>query len=314
MITRRASGLIIANALIFIVATTAFFVLERILPVAAGTRGIENSNLAYYQAQAGVESAMMGLSRANAFLEPSATGGTSSVSYAAAARSLTPLVPIAGEGNSDYDQDWNKIGANDPVQLALPINVNWSNAKIFFRVPNLDGSGTTDETLSGAFYGTSSGIVVWSLTSDNGKFLNPVDESQTFRFTGPGGDVLSSATTPAPAFLNNLRQGRDQNSATQQFATFSSQASGADCNGASARCTLRFSVLRPLMTASGQTIPYLEYKMDFTTAGPSGVPVSVPDRFTLVQGRGTAFGFRRDIEKKVPQATAVQGLDVTVFN
>lgn len=314
---RRGSALIIANAIIFVVAAIAMFVLEKILPVAEGTRGVENSNMAYYRAQEGAEAALMQLSRNDAFVVPTASGGTRAVGYSAVTHALTPVIPSPGEGNSDYDQDWNKIGANDPVQLVLAPNVDWSNVRVFVRVPNLDGDASTDETLSGAYYATSSGVIAWALTSGNGNFLNPMDESNTLRYVAPGtsGDVFSS--TSSGSVTLHLRQGRNQDAVTGvQFSAFYAGTTAAGAGScASVSCTLRLSTLRPLLTASGQVIPYLEYKLDFSNAqNPGPGPVDMPDRYVRIASQGDVYGFRRDVEKKVPQTTAVQGLDVTVFN
>jgi hypothetical protein len=103
---------------------------------------------------------------------------------------------------------------------------------------------------------------------------------------------------------------REGLNASGSYESISSFTTGAgECSDSNGKCTLKLSVIRPIITKEGNVIPYLEYKIEML-----GANRPLLDRFIRVASRGTAAGFRRDVEMKIPQSTAIQGLDVTVFN
>jgi len=61
-----------------------------------------------------------------------------------------------------------------------------------------------------------------------------------------------------------------------------------------------------LNDANRTSIPYLEYSID--TGGQN-----IPTRFTNINAIGGAYGFRKNINVKVPQLTTDQAFDFAVF-
>lgn len=326
MRARRGSSLIIACVILFVVATIATVTLERIIPISHGTRGVEGSNIAYYQAQNGVEAVLMQMNRASPFIQPTATGGAvTSKGYDAGGASFTWVIPAPGEGNSDYSSDWNKVGPNDPVQIFLTGGMDWTKVNFTFRVPQVASLGAV--TLSGGYYDLSgTGLVAWTMASSNGAFFGPLSETGAFTVD----DVNPSNASQVVGSFNgrtrfDQRDGRDNDAFSETLESFAGNYSPSptaqpNCDNPANLCSLRLFGIRPIVTASGQTIPYLEYQIRFreandcTSVGGNNVNHCLPDRFVKISSSGYSYGFRRDIVKKVPQATAVQGLDVTVFN
>lgn len=79
----------------------------------------------------------------------------------------------------------------------------------------------------------------------------------------------------------------------------------SNCSASNA-CTLKLSLINPLMLQDGVTIaPYLEYQANFN--------VPVPLQTAVVETQGYMGGFRKNITRFVQQMTTNEALDFTVF-
>lgn len=80
------------------------------------------------------------------------------------------MIPPVGEGESEFDTDWNTISPANPLQLEVgnASISDWNNVEFYFRVPDLDGDGSfVDQTLSG----TTTPMINWSI-SGGGDTMN----------------------------------------------------------------------------------------------------------------------------------------------
>ncbi len=301
---KRGSALVIALLLLFVTAAVSVYVLEKSVPASQGVRGIEDSNLAYYRARSGVETVLARVDPGNPFSATGATG--SSGSYFASSSAPVALIPSPGEGDSDYDQNWNKIGPANPVQIMLPMNFDIAYSEFYFRLPDVDGDGQL-ESFSGAYYATNSGVISWFVSNGSGGYLVPSDAGQIITHGSVAKGVPVTATV-SPVLIN-LKGATDQDSNSAPLAS-KFGAAGLDCGHK--KCTLRLSVVQPIVTSSGQTLPYLEYRIRPMQTSSSGA--LTPERFLKIASQGYANGFKREIVEKIPQTTVTQGLDTTVFN
>lgn len=47
------------------------------------------------------------------------------------------IMPVAGKGNSPYDDDYNIISLGNPVQIVIPDGIIWNNVSFEFRIPDI---------------------------------------------------------------------------------------------------------------------------------------------------------------------------------
>jgi hypothetical protein len=88
----------------------------------------------------------------------------------------------------------------------------------------------------------------------------------------------------------------------ERFATFY----GNNCTASTASCILKLSIVNKLETINLTKIPYLEWRIDFWGK-------SVPLRYEVIQASGKSYGFRKDLELRIPQQTVSEAFDFTVF-
>jgi hypothetical protein len=117
-----------------IIAAT-LLLLEKIVPTARSTRGIENANVAYYHAYGAIENSFLAIAKHkdDASYGTSGTIGTTEFSVV----STGTTMPLTGRGNSELDSDYDMIGPGAPVQVKLGTGLNM-NFKITAKVPNFN--------------------------------------------------------------------------------------------------------------------------------------------------------------------------------
>ncbi len=71
------------------------------------------------------------------------------------------LIPLAGNGNSPYDTNWNIVSMGNPIQLVIPNGMNPFDLKFTFRIPETEPSAHTGTSIVYA----NSGIIMWTFTS-----------------------------------------------------------------------------------------------------------------------------------------------------
>lgn len=70
-------------------------------------------------------------------------------------------------------------------------------------------------------------------------------------------------------------------------------------------CTLKLSLINPLVLTTNEIAPYLEYQGTFN--------VPIPLQTATVEAQGYAGGFRKNITRFIQQMTTNEALDFTVF-
>ena len=276
--------------------------MERILPASRDTKGIELGNAAYYYAESAEENALAFMSGSNPFIERTSSGGSfTSTGNLYQIAAMTSVVPRAGEGNSEYDKDWNTISPGAPIQLRFNHNLNWSDVnafKITFRIPNL-WTGYT-------FVNAGSGIINWTLSDGSGAIL-----------LGSGAGMITPTEITNSTLLSlTAREGADISSSLSgseigralSIGDFYSDYLGSACSAQ--KCTIRFSIINALSVISGTqttTLPYLEYKIQL------GSGIQIPEQYASIKTEGYYRGFKKTTVKKIRQLTGNEALDFAVF-
>jgi hypothetical protein len=162
LLVRKGSALIISMFITTIIIIIALYLLDKIVPYARDIKGIENGNVAYYQATTAVNEAILAMSGSNPGYETGATTVSNGSGYRLSVTATGKVLPQPGHGTSEYDRNWSKIGIGNAVQLVLPNGISWSDLNTFFkfRVPDLNKDGNNAEIL----FVTTTPIINWILS------------------------------------------------------------------------------------------------------------------------------------------------------
>ncbi|MDD2566175.1 MAG: hypothetical protein PHZ26_02615 [Candidatus Gracilibacteria bacterium] len=299
---KKGSALMIAIICIVIISSIMIYFLEKLLPIARNIKGIENSTVAYYNGLSGIEQSLLFMKTASVGTESGVTYNTSNPQgYSFQITASGTKIPIAGEGNSEYNSGRNIIGPGQPIQLAIGSGITWSSVELKFKAP--DGMGLTG-TLD------NSGIINWQLSGKN------TDGTGIILYASGESNMIKGGMIDGNPIYLDTKDGFDLNGSGGTFddfydtdgspfnATTGLGANGANCTSNS--CTLKLSIINPLIGTGGQAIPYLEYKIDFGF-------VKVPLQYAIIQSDGYSYGFKRHIRSTARQQTTSEALDFTIF-
>lgn len=288
----RGSALIITIFITTILMMIGLYLLEKIIPVSRSVKWIENSNVAYYQAQTAVEAALYAKDPSNPGVEFSSGSTSGSTSWNVTTTSSGTSIPILWQGNSEFDHDWSRIGIGQPVQLKLPAGINnWGSVEFHFRVPDLDRDGSNTETLSG---GSSTGAIIsWILTGSGDSLYASGSQAITDNY-------IRVSDVDGNGLMIEGKEGVTISGSGKTFWGFY----GENCM--SNPCSLKLGVINPLILSDGGYAPYLEYKI-------TGFATPVPQQYAVINAAGYSVGFKQNIQKQVQQTTTNEALDFTIF-
>ena len=166
----RGSAMIIALIVLILLTIMSTVFIEKLVRFSEASDGIENSNIAYYQALGMIEETLYNPT-VNKYTPWNVLNSGSIISTGKGKSIVVSTgattIPESGKGNSPYDpqnKDYNIIALGEPVQIVIPDGIlNWDNIKFKFRVP---------VTESGALSATGvdtakllSGAILWTLAS-----------------------------------------------------------------------------------------------------------------------------------------------------
>ncbi len=306
----RGSALLIGMWLIIILTVIWVVFLEKIWRFSDQTENIEQSNASYYLATSAIEEAIYTTDKRTPWgISLIGTGTIQTVWYTGAASPFTQVVPRPGNGNSDFDPNWNIISLGDPVQIVIPNGVRWNDVNFYFRVPDLDNNPVTnrdslDVSLNGKW------IVNWVIAASTEALFA---SGETNVFTDD--EIIDWNNLSPPLVTIQNKSGNTSSGWSMIFDFFysnSSHLNGTDpVNGKclSFWCTMKLSLLRPILLTWGKSIPFLEYKIDFT----AWFPAWIPDQFINLSTKGYSNGFLRTRTIQIPQITTNTALDFTIL-
>lgn len=292
-------SLAFAMGIILSVSITIIYLLEYVMPFAKDTKGIEFSSNAYYQSNSAIENALF-------FVANNELGDESNDELNIWINSQSNqekavytdlwfdivargnIIPPPGEGNSEYDPDWNRLSLGKPLQLEIWWD-SWDTWNIEFRVP--------DTGIWRNIYLEPKpwGILAWQITSDDATLNSASSYDRVENETLKTGKISD--------FNINAKSGTKLEGESSSFQNFYE----THCDDDTEKCTLKISIINNLeLNNSNKTpLPYLEYRI-------SGMQWA-PLRYTRIRATWYSHGFQKDIYIKIPQQTVNEAFDFTVF-
>lgn len=305
---RDGAALIFAIVLVALFTSLALVFLEKLYPFAQNVSGIERANMAYYVMISSIEKSLETVEwkapwkiRPQQF--PLIPTPSTFTGYTVTVLTGSNVIPVSGYGNSEYDQNWNIISLGQPIQLVLPGGIQWSNVSIVFRIPDLNLDGNFDS--NDGNLNTNSWYVNWILIG-SGKALVPWDKDEL---------ILGSSLNMKWDISIAAKQGKAirDNEVKRWFSEYYSDSSPSglwNCNDSTNDflCTIKFSILRPLIdeTPQWKNIPYLEYQI-------TNIGRNIPLQFMTLDAKGVVYGYARVRRILIPQITTNAAFDFAVF-
>lgn len=304
--SQRGSALLVSLVILILLTIMTTVFLERIWTFNKISKGIEESNVAYYTTLGVVEEQL--IDPLVTKFQPWKIQNVSDMTSVNTGSRLTAstgstVIPNPWEWNSPFDHDYNLISLWDPIQLVIPEWVDWTNVNFTFRIPHIGTSGTWIDTNM-----TNSWIILWTL-GYTWASLFASGETNIFRWVNIGSaynlfwDFYGISNTGT-----NMRLSSFYNDITGDYLG----TTGTNCTWFA--CTLKLSLIRPIRTSASQwswpwdnrTIPFLEYKIDFGT-------VKIPNQYMILKSDAYAYWFFRSTTVKIPQITTNTALDFAIL-
>lgn len=316
-INKNGFSIIIWMGLVVLITLSAYVILAYILPFSKNVKWIENASNAYYVSYGWIEEALYYVKiRWSLLSETGIIMPNTAIWVSYSTDSSTYRIPATWEWNSEYDKDYNIISPTEPLQFEIgnnyyynpsstPVpNVILSNLEMFFKVPNFESGNSL--TLS---WWWNYPIINWMISSWSGEILysswNQIMASRIFTSDSPlviFDNVFRLKKEPGynlPWWLTVIKW-------VDLFWNIVEPADFYQNNCKLNSCILKMSIINKLQLTNGKFIPYLEYLLDPHWA-------IIPDRYTKINSSGKSYGFKKDLEVKIPQQTVNQALDFTVF-
>ena len=315
-------ALIIAISLLAFVTIMTVVFIEKLYPYTKLVRNIEDSNISYYYATASVEETLLTMSWTSPWnATPKTDMGTIAkglTGYIMEMSTGSNNIPAIWKWNSPHDANWNILSLGRPVQIVIPSWVVWTDVDFSFRIP--------DEFLSGIpnaqreLQNMGSGYVNWMLIYGTGAFYAS-GELNTIKWM----DIIMTgstygwiATAPYNIITDRAKNGKFTSPTwpTGTIHDYYINATHGPWNGLTGihcndtpwyQCTLKLSIIRPLVLVNDKQLPYIEYKVNFPTG------LQIPLQFMTLQSYGFSRGYVRTRRIFVPQITTNTALDFTVF-
>ena len=282
-------SIVIAMVLTIFIGLTALYILEYIIPFGRNVKWVENASKSYYQAASWIEDAFWFISQndiGDEYDESISSSENIDFWY-----EMTPngsQIPLSWTGDSEYDDDFNLLAPSSPIQLEVWNDMisDWNNVDFNIRVPD---TGWPWWAYTLAWW--TNFIINWQLSTPD-TTLNSDDSLITANDVNSTTDINLGSRYGKTLDDNSPQRLRDFYNA--ECTTWVS-------------CSLKLSIIWNLVATTGNTsIPFLEYNIDFWWD-------LVPLRFVQIESTGKSFGFRKDLNVRVPQLTVDEAFDFTVL-
>lgn len=278
-------SIVLALGFTLLLSFTGIYLIEYMVPFARNISWIENSSKAFYQSYWAVEESIYRTYEWGVWFEPPVNplAAASPVDNAYSVTSLWNVIPEVWRGSSFLNNNLNIISQNIGVNLFVGNNAFSSlprNLRAEFSVPDFDGDSSPDSLQ------TSTDRLLWQLS--DGQL------SLTSR------DLVGWDETLTNLFTNNANsQWYMLDGSTQYFSQFYAS------NCITKDCVLRFSVVNPLISSDGWTMPYLHYRI----VGSSNIPFQE----SYISAQWKSYGFKKDLEVVIPRPATNSAFDFTVL-
>lgn len=288
-------SIIIAIWLVVISSLLALTILEYMVPFSRDVVWVENSTLAYYNANSWVEVWLYFLNnRADDELKNSSNKWYSSqrTDFKFDSYVSSNNIPEFWKWSTWISSnDWNKISIWNPIQLSIWYNYITAprDFNITFRVPDLDNDFFPD-TLETSVLWTWYWLINWQI-SGNWETLNS-DPSSMITIWDINWQNISNIFDSGVSWTLVDWTSLD----FQNFYT---------TNCVTNECILKFSIVNSIVTDAWATSPFLEWQISSIS--------SIPLRYFRIESEGISYWYTKNITVRVPQNTVSEAFDFTVF-
>lgn len=271
------------------------YFLDKLVPISRNISWVENTNVAYYNWLTGIEEALYSMSWSNPWFESWQTFNptTTSTWYSFQITASGKQLPSTWQWNSPFDTNWNRIWIWEPLQLVVTSWMDWGNVVFNFKVPNLWSWSSL--TLSWWTWA----IINWSLA-----WSGTILFASGSQITASGWEIWNSSTS-----WNDITLGWKA-WLTIEWISKTLNVFYNDlwsyCNWY--KCTLKLSIINPLISTTWEEIPFLEYKISFNWTNPA-----TPLQYAIINADGYSYWYKRSIRKEIRQLTTAEAFDFTVF-
>ena len=309
---RRWSALLTGMIVMLVVTVLMSTFIEKMIRFGKSSQGIVQSTQAYYKATSIVETTLMNTDELrkqpwNIGLKPANIVNWSGSELAV--MTGAKIVPAPGYGNSPFNDNYNLIGLSDPAQIVIPEWVSWWDVNFEFRVPNM----AKDVNYSYSWVDTTSWnswAILWTLASTGGTLYASGETSNSMFMFGDINHSNKKIFGMSGFYIDS--NGNDTSTTFQEFYNDSTNGLGSSWDKcANFQCTLKLSLLREIPLADWRTLPFLEYKIDFSLNG-GGNP-SIPNQYMVLDAKGYVWGYLRTRRVAIPQITTNTALDFAVL-
>lgn len=308
---KKALSLVIVMWIVLVSSLFILVLLELMLPFSRSVVWMENSAKAYYLANSWLEDSMLILKKDwqqrnqdfflnwkfwnlnnNQELKKLRTGIFINL------KNFSTQEPESGKWNSEFDRDYNKISAWDPIQMTLEWIRDISNLKIFFKIPTIN-------LLDYDLKEQNSIYINWQLSWENG-FLNSNNVYRTWWVTR-----RKYYTIFTPNFFNQDLYIKDFTWLNSKWDYQRFQDAYNQLNCSTKKCILKFSVVRELKAREKKssteiTLPYLEWKI-------TNWSDDFKKRYADIKSEWKSNWYKRELNIKVQQETVNEAFDFTVI-
>ncbi len=296
-------SILLAMWITLVTGMIAILILEFIIPFSRNIKWVENSSAAFYQSYSGIEEAMwfisqndLGVGNTDSFVQANPQDTAYSVV------SMTSIIPPTWKGNSEYDTNWNRFDNNFPIQLAITdSDIDFSDVEFTFRIPaELDDGNNVEWNDDTQLY-----LINWIITG--------ISDPDNVKWNSDDVPVVLNGINTKLIRKDEIwdidisiwdREWRTIDWNTCSITNFTNNSCSWISNIYDV--TLKMSLVDQLILDNGKSIPYLEYQIDFWSD-------SVPGRYTQIETSGKSYGFRKNMDIKVPQQATNQAFDFAVF-
>ncbi len=297
---KRWVGLIFALISVVLLSMIMTVFYEIVIPRARNVKGIEQSNVAAYNAESGIEASLNSFTGSN----PVAIVDTGSVGIYSVSGAIdyncpnNCTFPESWKGNSPTSSDYNIIRPGSPIQIPIRDTTITSGFSIIFHMPDAFSGGTLGRKLKD----DTKPYFIWTFT------VNPTSwVSQSITSWAWEKLIFSMLKTSFNITSNTSTGITNTWDITQTLQGFiAANASNCDTNY---KCTLKISFIRDLETDDGKRIPYLEYQI---TANPTS-SLKIPLQYATLTSTGTQGPFSKTVTREVERFTTNEAFDFTVL-
>lgn len=294
---KRWVGLIFALVSVVLLSMIMTVFYEIVIPRARNVKGIEQSNVAAYNAESGIEASLNSFTGADIVSNINSTGAwynsSGVLSYSCTFGPCT--FPETWKWNSPTGSNYNIIRPGSPIQIPIATWTITPGFSIVFHMPIFSGSTAySSEQLKD--YSTEK-YVIWTFTTPSKSITSSQGETLNFWTYGTWWLKIEGNTTST---------GITNTWATNIKLWDFINANKSECDN-TYKCTLKISLIKDLETTTGKKIPYLEYQI--TTTG----NLTLPLQYATITSTGSQWPFSKTVTREVERFTTNEAFDFTVL-